>query len=249
MKRNILYSIICISVFLLFSCDEIDEKDRRKPAPIFAAQNVLIEDFTGQKCLNCPTTAEQIMNFQNIYGENIIAVSMYGGSMALKPGAKGSLTTEEGNKYNEDLGVKSWPSVRVNRSEAFSKIDDWKNRLLDELKKESSVHLSVLKEISGNELSAFLFINGLYNPDGTERLTVWITEDNIVGTQIMPDGSGKTDYVHRHVFRASMTNFYGDNIENDKTYKYTLPDEWNKDNIHVVAFITKGDNVLNVCED
>lgn len=64
---------------VLSSCSDLDEQDRFvyiKPAD--AARKVLIEDFTGQKCVNCPKATDEIHVLQETYGEdNIIAVGIH----------------------------------------------------------------------------------------------------------------------------------------------------------------------------
>lgn len=67
---------------VLSSCSDLDEQDRFvyiKPAD--AARKVLIEDFTGQKCVNCPKATDEIHVLQETYGEdNIIAVGIHSAS-------------------------------------------------------------------------------------------------------------------------------------------------------------------------
>ena len=57
------------------SCSNIDEGDRLiyvKPAEVGRA--VLIEDLTGQRCINCPTGTDIITGIIKTYGEdNVIA--------------------------------------------------------------------------------------------------------------------------------------------------------------------------------
>ena len=64
-------------------CSDLDEQDRFvyiKPAD--AARKVLIEDFTGQKCVNCPKATDEIHVLQETYGEdNIIAVGIHSGPL------------------------------------------------------------------------------------------------------------------------------------------------------------------------
>ena len=50
---------------VLSSCSDLDEQDRFvyiKPAD--AARKVLIEDFTGQRCPNCPSATDEIHHLQ-----------------------------------------------------------------------------------------------------------------------------------------------------------------------------------------
>ena len=73
--------IMLASLFLVGACDYIDEDDRFiyvEPANV--AKRVLIEDFTGQRCVNCPSATETIKQLQDTYGkENVIAVAIHSG--------------------------------------------------------------------------------------------------------------------------------------------------------------------------
>ena len=63
-------------------------------------------------------------------------------------------------------------------------------------------------------------------------------------------------FKHHNVLRASLTNILGDQLPNDevghgkdyeKTFNYSIPAQYNKDNIKVVVFVTEGSSkvVLN----
>ena len=69
------------AVMGMASCTDIDENDRLmyvKPAEV--KKHVLIEDFTGQRCVNCPKATNLIHSLQQQFGEdNVIAVGIYGG--------------------------------------------------------------------------------------------------------------------------------------------------------------------------
>ena len=63
----------------LTACDEIDS-DKRFIGPVVpeARKNVLIEDFTGQKCVNCPSAADMAASLQQLYGaEQVNAASIH----------------------------------------------------------------------------------------------------------------------------------------------------------------------------
>ena len=40
-------------------------------------KKVLIEDFTGHKCPNCPQAANEIKAIQDIYGDQVIAIAIH----------------------------------------------------------------------------------------------------------------------------------------------------------------------------
>ena len=109
------------AVMGMASCTDIDENDRLiyvKPAEV--KKHVLIEDFTGQRCVNCPKATNLIHSLQQQFGEdNVIAVGIYGGDFGYSTIAEGrkpyALTTEVGNSYYTTWGVKAQPSGMVDR--------------------------------------------------------------------------------------------------------------------------------------
>ena len=62
----------CLLIVLLTqSCSQINESERFivvEPATVTRA--VLIEEFTGQRCVNCPNAATEIARLQQSYGED-----------------------------------------------------------------------------------------------------------------------------------------------------------------------------------
>ena len=248
-KKSLYLIISVLTLSLLLSCENIGEEHRFVKTPVNPQRNVLIEDFTGQKCINCPNATAEIVNYSEFLENHLVAVSIHGGSMALKPGAANSLSTNEGNQYNKDLKISSWPCGRINRSEVLA-TKDWANKLIEEVEKYSSVSIYATKTITNDSLLVNLSITGLANDmNGSERLTVWITEDSVRGLQTMPDGKVNSEYIHRHVYRASMTDFSGDAISTmSPTYRCAIKNEWKQEHLHVVAFVTRNDYVLNVIE-
>lgn len=71
------------------------------------------------------------------------------------------------------------------------------------------------------------------------RLNVFLTEDSVF-TQTQAGAYGT--YYHRHLARCCLTGTWGEKVEMEeafeRTYTYTLPDEWNEDKMQVVAFVS-----------
>lgn len=65
MKRKHLYYILSL-LLLVAGCDIIDEKDRviQTDELHFTNKIVLLEDFTGHKCVNCPVAADEIARLE-----------------------------------------------------------------------------------------------------------------------------------------------------------------------------------------
>lgn len=255
MMRKILYITLIASG--LMACDNMSVEDRLTyVAPPTINRSVLIEDFTGQRCVNCPNAADEIHSLQQEYGENaVIAVGIHGGPMAVHPNPeKGivGLATETGDNYNTYWKVEQWPMGMVNRG-GVSPYTAWKGLVRDELQKTTSLYLNTeFHQVEGSKtgriLVSYLSYQGIING----KLQIWVVEDNIKAIQLMPDGTANADYIHQHVFRAAVNGEWGEDVsikEGEMTgnsYTVTFADDWVPENLSVVAFAYNDQGVLQV---
>ena len=219
MKRLFLLATIILG---LTACSNIDEDERLiyvEPAEV--NRPVLIEDFTGQACVNCPNATAAIHELQETYGEeNVIAVAIHCGPFAHQKSNMGNaflsdLGTNLGDEYYKHWDIRAQPTLMINRSSLIDIPQELPAVVANELKKTSTVHFDAV-EFSNNAV-----LVDMSSSDRVEgRLQVWIVEDSINAKdpqtkyqQFMPDGSRRQDYVHNHVFRASLTNdAYGETV-------------------------------------
>lgn len=246
------------TVFSVASCTIIDDNERLiyvKPSDV--KKHVLIEDFTGQRCVNCPKAAEKIKELQETYGEeNIIAVGIYGGDFGYTTVAEGhkplSLTTEDGSSYYTKWNVKAQPSGMVDRygGQVLTNLSYWTAYTNGMINTEPTVAIIPTANYNADTktLQVDVEVAGLNTLSGA-KLQVWLVEDGIVDMQYMPDGSVNNEYVHNHVFRATLSNVNGDDInvveDSDikKSYSIQIKDEWKAENMSVVAFVFTNDGV------
>lgn len=82
------YIVLLAVVALLTGCDSVGSDERLIEVPAATVQrNVLIEDFTGQRCIFCPAASETIAEQQKLYGaDKLIAVAFHAGPLAVKSG-------------------------------------------------------------------------------------------------------------------------------------------------------------------
>ena len=211
-----------MALLLLTACSNIDEDERLiyvEPAEV--NRPVLIEDFTGQACVNCPNATAAIHELQETYGEeNVIAVAIHCGPFAHLRSNMGNaflsdLGTKLGDEYYTHWNIEAQPGVKINRGAPIYDTNQYAAAVANELKKTSTVHFDAV-EFSNNAV-----LVDMSSSDRVEgRLQVWIVEDSINAKdpqtkyqQFMPDGSRRQDYVHNHVFRASLTNdAYGEPV-------------------------------------
>ena len=248
MKAIKLYMTIIISL-LLTACDNISESERLiYEMPVTAQRVVLIEDFTGQRCPNCPLATEVIENLQEVYGDAIVAVGIHGGPLGFKGNASTvGLATNLGDEYYNHWQLEYQPVGLINRHGAKD-YPEWSAVIKEELAKPAVVTFEGNAQLTDGSISVQINITSL---EGTTagNLQVWILEDAIAAMQIMPDGSANAGYVHNHVLRTTLNGTWGENISlsegTSQTFDYQIAKDvnWNDDQLSIVAFVYNDDGV------
>ncbi len=252
--KKISYSLAAIAMALgLASCDNIAEGDRLiYVAPVEVSKHVLIEDFTGQLCRNCPDASDAIHELQETYGNTkVIAVGLYSGAFGKKAdGTLLPLTTETGNYYYNQQQVQQQPSLNIDRTGITSDNGILNARVTAALKDTTTV--TIAPSVLYNETSrqARLSVDVSSSEAVTDaKLQVWVIEDSIVSPQVMPTGKTNTKYVHNHVFRTTVTDRDGKAIALDanklvsEDFLVSIDDSWVAKNISFVVFVFNGDGV------
>lgn len=256
--------LLPVAAWALSACDNIESNERwEEKVPVEIKKNVLIEDFTGQNCVNCPAATDVIHQLQQgAAGAHIIAVGIHGGSMSYSiDKLPFGLATAIGETYNKDWGVSSWPSGMVDRQGGLLEFTAWPSAAASRLQLDPAVDMQLSTAFDGNasdtqwgkaeitvklsELQAGALENAYVN--------VWITEGNIVARQTKPEGSDNA-YVHQHVLRDVLTPAYGEKVLSQDaegmatcTFSYDIPKTYGRSsktdvlNMTVVAFVTKGE--------
>ena len=261
--RNILPAIAAAAALLASTaCSNIDPDERLiyvKPAEV--ARTVLIEDFTGQKCPNCPRGTERLNEIVAEYGgQNVIVVGIHSGPLGFKGNTKNiGLMTDEGVAYYTHWDKESkigQPWVLFNRSTAPNNdVDSWMGPVKALIARTAVLSLNV--ENTYDEASRSLTVNtSILGTEGSRsaKLQLWLVEDGITAMQTMGDGSVNRSYVHNHVFRSSINGTWGETVnikEGEYTFstaRYTLPDNWDASKVSVVAFVYDDTEVLQAAK-
>ena len=251
--------VLLLSFFLLTACDSIDEKDRLVyVAPSEVSRSILIEDFTGQRCVNCPDATEEIERLKDTYGEDaIIAVGIHSGPFGVKsmpnPNYQ-ALATELGDEYYAHWGIEAQPGVIINRSSG--PVYDTKQyaSFVNTLIKQTTpltINIDMGEVAAGSDISFKVKAGASEAVKG--KLQVWVVEDSISSIQLMPDGSGNMAYMHNHVFRSSVTQDpFGDdvqvetNAEFSRDFHVAYDDKWVLNHLSIVAFVYNESGVVQV---
>lgn len=210
-------------------------------------KTVLLHDYTGVRCVNCPAASELAHELQDSYGERLVVLSVHAGFLAQPVGDFPDFTTEEGTEwYNNNS---SNPLGSVNRAKLLPgytlQSSAWADAVASAFEETQIVEIRV--ENSYNETTRQLTttINACQLEDyyGNLSITVCLMEDGIIGKQVAPGGV-VNDYVHRHVFRTTLNGAYGDDLDFEdgyglytNTFKHILPETYNADNCYIIAYV------------
>ncbi len=220
-------------------------------------KKVLIEDFTGHLCPNCPQAATEIEAIHDIYGEQIIAIAIhvtksfarpYPASQA--PNFQYDFRTSWGDDLDNlfDISSAGLPRGMVNRigfpdNHKLGK-DEWANAVTNELNKE--INFGIMINSSNNNINITTQV--LNNISGSYNLVVCLTESGIINWQ--KDGTENIEnYEHNHILRSvlldealsSNINYEtNQEIQKNITYNLTELEEYNIDYSTNVAELGNG---------
>ncbi len=215
-------------------------------------QKVLIEDFTGSRCLNCPKAHRELTNLLGFYEEQLVGIAIHYGFFALPIGEdfKTDFRTEVGNAIGEAfLGTASLPKGLVNRigdgSPSYFEYGAWGAQVSDLVNQDAKVGIAFSAEIADNNINADIYVKGFESIDNSLKVQAFITESNIVSPQV--DGAETVmDYVHNHVLRASMNGNWGEDLVDgtfakdqivNKTLTMPVSSDWNPEHLALVVIV------------
>lgn len=224
-------------------------------------RKVILEEFTGHTCGNCPTAAKSATGLKNIHGDKLVLLTIHEGFFALPqaPPFTYDFRTATGTAYGSFFGVIQHPMALVNRidypaNNHLKTPGNWSS-LIDSLL-DVPVEAFISMENDFNEATKILDCNiriDVLRPlTGTFNLVVLLMEDSIQKAQIDYDVPNDTvqDYWHRHILRANITGAWGDSVLTDpqegdtllKNYSYSVPADFKGYPVHtdqcfVIAYL------------
>jgi hypothetical protein len=218
---------------------------------------VLLEEFTGKGCTNCPKGSREIDNLLLQYPDNLIAVSIHAGFFAdpqFFPLGVYDLRADQSAFLYEYLGPNfGYPAGVVNRKyfgpDLQIGLQQWASAISSEIQEAPSIEVEI--QHTYNEATRELSITasgiGKVVESGEVRLSIMLTESGIVDAQDDVEAGGIVeDYVHKHVLRNMLTPAAGETLFQDiavgktfsKDYSTTINSGWVAESIEIIAFIT-----------
>ena len=235
-----------------------------EPGDFTTAKCVLLEDYIGVRCNNCPAAGEIALQLQEQYGHRVVVLSVHAGFLAYPIGGYPNFTTPEGTEWYSFFGFDCNPVGTVNRKRnggvyAYSS-SYWTDAVVSTLQEEATVAMTsnVEYDEASRNLKVDISSKALVELPDIYTLTVCIMEDSIVGKQVLPTGVDD-NYVHRHVFRKTINGTWGEELNTialapkdviNRSYSVVLDEAYNADQCYIIAYIANIDTkeVLQVIE-
>lgn len=220
-----IFSIFTFSALMLFvmGCDKIDINETHKPfTPSGGDKTVLIKDFTGVRCNNCPAAAETAHELQHQLGEEkVFILSVHAGPMAQPMGNFPDFLTDEGTAWYGDHDSNPLFSVdhialTEGNTLGVAQIDAPVSEALSE---PQTFDISMMNDYdaSTRQLKVEANVRATSDYEGQLYVTLCLVEDSLVGWQTTSTGLNQ-EYVFRNVFRGNLNGFDGDLFSNGQTF-------------------------------
>ncbi len=275
MAKKILSVGIITSIVFAFifvgSCDKTDSPfmaDRDSGTGIGAdsvVRKILIYDFTGHACGNCPRAHRVIKNIKNVFGDVIVPVAIHATFFARpQNNPDGSYSYDFRTEIGDILGGRDFstdcyygalnlPVGLVNSLAPASLSPDaeWSIQVQNYIDTEPEFEINIFNSYcsSGENVITIINIKTLIENQRNLYLNAFIIEDGIVQWQTDYEASPSDveNYGHDHVLRGGFIDAFGTSINANnilnpgqtilKEFTHPIDEEWIKENCSVVAFV------------
>jgi len=239
--------------------------------PAAEPHNVLVEEFTGASCTNCPAAHETLdaLEAANHGRLNVIGLYIYNVVQTQPPhGAKYDFRDSTSSTISNEVygGVNQLPNGGIDRSLVNGNLQvaqgNWSATINDRLKNPTPINLKIESHFNSISGDNTIIASVIYTQDVSthQNLSIAIVEDGIVDYQeypyfhpVFPDGLD-TSYIFTNVFRQMVTSPpFGDPILGNlatkkagqalvRTFTYRLSSKiLNADKCRIIAFVNNTD--------
>ena len=237
---------------MMVSCSKVKEPFL-KETTVEGNRVVLLEDYTGVRCVNCPGAHEIAEELLTRFPNNLVMMSIHAGDQANPQTNWPNFTTEAGNTwYYNTFNFDHNPIGTVNRTRNVNGgygFEDgaWGTKVAEEVAKEQEASLSIAMTYNetSRELSVTLNTCFLKEIEGDFYIFAGLLEDSIQGRQLTPSGLNQ-NYWHRNVFRTPINGTWGQSLFNGLTeinqefvtnLSIAVDTNYREDRCYVVSYI------------
>ncbi|MCX6352836.1 MAG: Omp28-related outer membrane protein [Bacteroidetes bacterium] len=278
MKNKII--IVFAAAAFLFACKErytgidltppvVGEELTVEGNPNFEADSatsytkvMLLEDFTGEHCLNCPDGHAKIAAFKVAYPNRIVSVGIHSSATVFGLIAKPmdvsiqDLRTQDGTDVGEMFHVPGQMPLGIFNRKAFggdtlviTDRNKWAAYLVREIDKKSIVKIDsteVKYDASLGTISGKIKVHYAAAIADSEYISIMVIENGIIGPQESITG-WNLSYHHEHILRKYVYAHKGIKMLGNYTkgttfsikFNSTMDAKWKPENCKIVVFTHK----------
>ncbi|MCX6140976.1 MAG: Omp28-related outer membrane protein [Candidatus Kapabacteria bacterium] len=276
--KSLLFVLAVTSALIVISCDVVDAPYLKNPIDpsdtllkdtsdvvvrTGAVQNVLLEDYTGHTCGNCPAAADVAKEIVKKNPGRVLVLAVHCSDQFAAPQLPDYPydfrtivgTTLDATFRNSRAGL---PNGLVNRTKYDSKFilsqNSWDPATTAQLALSPKMGLDLSHTYHADKRTIVATVKAEYFAQGEPdySVVVFIIENGIVQdqTDYRFTPSHIEDYDFEHVLRASMNGTWGDSLSRvsepagkkiTKTLRYVIPEgvDWKLENCELVAFVIR----------
>lgn len=263
------YSALFAVIFYAASCREVgpdialknnqnlqsDTTYIESPVEVAQQKRVIIEEFTGVRCPNCPQGHEIITTILASNPNRVFAVSMHpinslGAPYSFSVQDFRHTKAQDMFDYLGQIGLE--PAAGIDRmlfsgeSNILLEKSKWNGKVGEQLLKITPVNIYLTTRYDSISHEAIIVVELHYTQTVSEqnRLTIALIESDIVTAQL--NGAViDTFYNHKHIMRDFLTASQGDPINESlvagrvvrKAYRQTLDSLWIPENVKAIAYV------------
>ncbi len=254
--------LTCADKFLLdvseFSRSNTDFVSNETPEA--QCKMVLVEEFSGVRCVNCPAGHEITEELLKDHPDQVAALTIHAGFLSAPYNeSKENYVIAEGSFLYDFLQVNAVPAASIDRvqyeGEDFISLINrnvWTGKVNERLSMPPpmNVYTDYAYDATSRTLEVFVRVHYLeaFNTSAVHQLSVSLSESHIIDYQLKPVEGGsieQPDYEHNHVLRAMMTPSTGMSLDVDKVagtvvervLEITLGDTWVAENMEFIVFV------------
>jgi thiol-disulfide isomerase/thioredoxin len=251
--KNTIIAAVCVSVLAVMllaivSCDKVKHPNQHPDvysncklvAPIVKTNSltsgfrkVLVEDYTGHTCGNCPRAAETVTSLVQSYHDNIVVIACHVSNTYAAPKSdsvyredfRDPVSTEWDNYFS--LSGYGLPGGMVNRTIPYHQnYNNWNTLVASNLSKPQVAKLDIttLYDASQKLLNVKVKTTFLQTLTDTVYLSIGLTQDSIIANQedytppagVITDPNDHTRrlyYMFDNVFAGSVNGTWGDLVK------------------------------------
>lgn len=248
---------------LFFSCDYVDnpsEEGSSVVEPSDEKRRVLLMDFTGHKCQNCPSAAAEAQSIADDFPESVVVLAVHPNISGLsdpndgEPGEPYTTNwiTPEGLDYQAKFDIPTFIPLGVVSGEIiggnfWTPPASWRPNveLLLQDDRQVTLELELSYDEGSREIGIVTDLEVLTPLDNSYGLIIATVESGIIDWQL--NGSTAVpDYEHNHVLRNHVNGIQGEEVITDGsdageqlnfTHSSILDSDFVAENVYIYAYL------------